>query len=1000
MSALPAQLLSDAAVGADDSVAVQLEALSLARSQRAALTRRWIDCFLQQYGLHTAEGLALLTLAEAYLRVSDGATAAALIREKLTDGDWRSHRRASDSWRVNALTRLLMAAHAMVSAVPPAAHLLRPAVAVSMQLLGRQFVFGPDIRRALRRARGRELRGFGFSYDMLGEAARTDADARRYLQAYHAAVDAVGAQADRRGSSNRNDGISVKLSALDCRYEPLQRAHSVPALIAAVTELARAARERNIGLTIDAEEHDRLEMSQAVIDAVACDARLAGWDGLGFAVQAYLRAAPGVIDWAESLGRRSGLRLTVRLVKGAYWDGEIERAQQLSLAQFPVHTRKCMTDVSYLACARRLLAAQALLPAFATHNARTVATILHWAHGRRDLEFQRLHGMGAGLYEPLLRQGRARCRVYAPVGGYAELLPYLVRRILENGANAGFVYQLAHPDVSDEQLVLDPVTQCRRAAALESEAIVAPKDLFPGRGNSAGFDFADSAATSALLERMARHWQQPQRAAAVIDGVDQPGAAAEVANPADPSRRAGTVALATPAQLTRALELARRAQTQWQALGVEARARCLTRTADLLERDRELLMALAVREAGKTVLDALAEVREAVDFCRYYAQQARTLVREASLPGPTGERNELGWAPRGVFGCISPWNFPLAIFLGQVAAALVTGNAVMAKPAPQTPLIAHRAVRLLLEAGVPGAVLAFLPGDDSLGAALVGSARLDGVVFTGSNGTARRIAQALLADESRPIVPLIAETGGLNAMLVDSTALIERVVGDVLASAFQSAGQRCSALRLLCLQEEIAPAVLPMLTGAMARLRIGDPAQADIDVGPVIDAAARRQLEAYVAGQAPGQVLYRCALPAGLAGHFVAPTLISLAKIEDLRQEVFGPVLHVATWRSGELERTVERINASGYGLTMGLQTRLSRHIELVRRRARVGNLYVNRSMIGAVVGSQPFGGEGLSGTGPKAGGPHYLMRFMTERAVSIDTTAAGGNVELLRGAQ
>ena len=998
MSALPEIL--DAAELGTEAEAVEREALALARSQRAALSHRWIDRFLQQYGLHTAEGLALLTLAEAYLRIPDPATAGELIAEKLTDGNWRSHRGESDSWRINALTRALMLARDLLAAAPSLAPLLRPGVALSMQMLGRQFVFGRTIGQALRRARQHEHRGFGFSYDMLGEAARTDADARRFQDAYHEAIVTVGARADRRGSSSRNDGISVKLSALHCRYEPLQRAHAVPELIEAVTVLARAACERNIALTIDAEEHERLEMSLAVIEAVAGDSRLRGWDGLGVAVQAYLRRAPQLIDWAADLAHRSGLRLTVRLVKGAYWDAEIERAQQLGLPQFPVLTRKCLTDASYLACARRLLGANGLTPAFATHNARTVATLLQWAAGRRDLEFQRLHGMGAGLYEPLLRAGRVRCRVYAPVGGYAELLPYLVRRILENGANAGFIYQLANPAIDEHQLVLDPVTQCRRASALESEHIVAPQSLFPDRKNSAGFDFSDAVATAALLSRLTRCWERPQRAAPLIGGREHAGPESPQFDPARRTRAVGTVVQATPAHLAQAFEQAERAQPAWAGLEVGARADCLVRTAELLERDRDALIALAVREAGKNLVDALAEVREAVDFCRYYAAQARRIVQPALLPGPSGERNELVWAPRGIFACISPWNFPLAIFLGQIAAALVTGNAVIAKPAPQTPLIAQRAAQLLLEAGVPAGVLAFLPGDDALGAALVSDRRLGGVVFTGSNGTARRIAQTLLADAARPLVPLIAETGGLNAMLVDSTALLERAVGDVLASAFQSAGQRCSALRLLCLQEDIVPAMLPMLTGAMARLRLGDPGEVDTDVGPVIDAAARQQIEDYVAALPREQVLYRCPIPQGLDGHFVAPALVRLPRIEDLRQEVFGPVLHVVSWRAGELEQTVEHINASGYGLTMGLQTRLARHIELVRRAARVGNLYVNRTMIGAVVGSQPFGGEGLSGTGPKAGGPHYLTRFMTERAVSIDTTAAGGNVELLRAAE
>jgi RHH-type proline utilization regulon transcriptional repressor/proline dehydrogenase/delta 1-pyrroline-5-carboxylate dehydrogenase len=985
-------MFSDAVTGEREAAAVQ----------RAALAHRWIDRFLQEYGIQSAEGLALLTLAEAYLRVPDAATAAQLIAEKFKDGDWRSHRGASPSWRVNALTRCLILARWLLEqpGASVVARLLRPWVASSMQILGRQFVFGRDIQQALRRASGRTLRPFAFSYDMLGESARTGADAQRYLAAYRDAIAAVGRQADTGVDSSCNDGISVKLSALNCRYEPLQREHALADLIASVSALARAARARNIGLTIDAEENERLEMSMAVIAAVAADPHLKGWDGFGFAVQAYQRRAPGIIDWAEQLAARCDLRLTVRLVKGAYWDVEIQRAQQMSLPQFPVYTRKCATDVSYLACARRLLAAKGLFPAFATHNAHTVATVLQWAGGRGKFEFQRLHGMGAGLYEDLIRDSDVRCRIYAPVGGYAELLPYLVRRILENSANAGFVYQLATASISDESLLLDPVTLLQRAPALENEAIVAPKALYPERSNSSGIDFSDPAETRALLARMSECWAREQHAAPLVGGRPVPGNAVALRDPARVERLAGMVVAAAAADLAPAFELALRAQPKWAAMSVDLRAQCLLRTADLLERERALLMALAVREAGKSIADALAEVREAVDFCRYYAVQARHLMQPLSLPGPTGELNELRWAARGIFACISPWNFPLAIFLGQVTAALVTGNAVIAKPAPQTPLIAAAAVRLLFEAGVPPEVLAFLPGDDSVGAALIADSRLAGVVFTGSNGTARRIARTLLADERRPIVPLIAETGGLNAMLVDSTALLERAVEDVMTSAFQSAGQRCSALRLLCLQEDIAAATLHMLMGAMATLRIGDPSNLDTDVGPVIDAGAKQALEDYVASLAPQQILYRCALPASLAaGYFVAPTLVRLEKIEDLRQEVFGPVLHVVTWRAGELEHTIDRINASGYGLTMGLQTRLTQHIEQTRRRARVGNLYVNRSMIGAVVGSQPFGGEGLSGTGPKAGGPQYLTRFMTERAVSIDTTAAGGNVQLMREA-
>jgi RHH-type transcriptional regulator, proline utilization regulon repressor / proline dehydrogenase / delta 1-pyrroline-5-carboxylate dehydrogenase len=1009
VSPVQAQLLDGVALDGPEAAAVAAIAARLTQSQRAAVSRRWLDRLLQEYGIQTAGGVALLTLAEAYLRVPDAASAAELIAEKLLEGDWAAHQGASSSAMVNLLTRGLMVARALVRTAPAAAHLLRPAVALSMQLLGRQFVFGRDIEQALHRAAGSGVRAFCFSYDMLGESARTDADARRYLEAYSQAVDAVGRAATptptpptpaSSGSSAAGDGISVKLSALNCRYEPLQHQHVVPELTEAVITLARAARARNIGLTIDAEEYERLEMSLRVIDGVAADPALRGWDGLGFAVQAYQRRALSVIDWAEELSLRRGLRLTVRLVKGAYWDLEIQRAQQQSVGEFPVYTRKSATDVSYLACARRLLAAKGLSPAFATHNARTVATILQWSRGRSDVEFQRLHGMGVGLYERLIAETQLRCRIYAPVGGYAELLPYLVRRILENGANAGFIFQLANPLIDDQRLLLDPLMQLQRGANWESEAIVVPKHLYPERNNSSGIDLGERAQTDDLLARMRESGEREQRAEPLIGGQAISGDAVAVRDPADHSRTAGLVVRASSAHLMQALEQAQQAQPAWADSEVAVRSDCLMRAADLLEREGAQLMALAVREAGKTFTDALAEVREAVDFCRYYALQARQLMRVEALPGPTGERNEWRWSARGTFACISPWNFPLAIFIGQVAGALVTGNAVIAKPAPQTPLIAAAAVRLLLEAGVPPKVIAFLPGEDELGAELVAERRIAGVAFTGSNATARRIARALLADESRPLVPLIAETGGLNAMLVDSTALPEQVVGDILSSAFQSAGQRCSALRLLCLQQEIAPALLEMLTGAMARLRIGDPGQIDTDIGPVIDANARQSLTDYLASLAPGQVLYRCPLPVGLErGNFFAPTLVRLTQIEDLRREVFGPVLHVATWRAGELERTVDRINASGYGLTMGLQTRLSRHIEQVRRRARVGNLYVNRPMIGAVVGSQPFGGEGLSGTGPKAGGPQYLTRFMTERALSIDTTAAGGNVQLMRDA-
>jgi RHH-type proline utilization regulon transcriptional repressor/proline dehydrogenase/delta 1-pyrroline-5-carboxylate dehydrogenase len=994
-----AALLAAASSQPRDAQAIHDRAAQLVRAQRAALSQRWIDCVLQQYSIGTPEGLALLTLAEAYLRIPDRGTALELLAEKLAAGDWSAHRGASSHWQVNAATRALMLARAWLGAEPVRrARLLRPLVSVTLYALAGHFIFGRDIDHALARSRRGDLRQYRYSFDMLGESACTQADADRYRSAYERAIARVGARPHAGAGIGERDGISVKLSALYPRYEPLQRAHAVPQLAQILSELACAAAACNIGLTIDAEQSERLEMSLDILARVAGDRRLRGWEGLGIAVQAYHVRAAAVIERIAELARTSAQRLSVRLVKGAYWDIEIKRAQELGLAEFPVYTLKAATDVSYLACARRLLAEPRLYAAFATHNAHSVASILQWCGARRDFEFQRLHGMGAGLYEPLIADEAVRCRVYAPVGHYAQLLPYLVRRILENGANAGFVHRLAQSSMLDESLLSDPVTAVQAARWPHDEAIVKPLNLFAERRNSAGIDFSDVVETERLREALAASWAQSWQAAPIIGGRECAGAAVPVRDPAALERTIGTVVQGTAGQVREAFDRAQAAQPDWAARSPGERASCLERAADLLEREREALMGLAIREAGKTVTDALAEVREAVDYCRYYAAQARGTLAPLALPGPTGELNALHWAARGIFACISPWNFPLAIFLGQISAALVTGNAVIAKPAPQTPLIAAAAVRLLLQAGIPPEVMALLPGGDELGAAITAEPRLAGVAFTGSLQSARRIARSLLTDEGRPLVPLIAETGGLNAMIVDSSALLERAIGDAMVSAFQSAGQRCSALRLLCLQEDIAEPALQLLTGAMALLRVGDPMQFDTDVGPVIDALAQEALESYVSGLSAAQLLYRCTLPGECAGgHYVAPTLVRLQRIEDLREEVFGPVLHVVTWRAGELEETLARINASGYGLTMGLQTRLGQHTELLRREAHAGNLYVNRSMIGAVVGAQPFGGEGLSGTGPKAGGPHYLARFMTERTVSIDTTAAGGNIALLR---
>jgi RHH-type proline utilization regulon transcriptional repressor/proline dehydrogenase/delta 1-pyrroline-5-carboxylate dehydrogenase len=954
---------------------VLTQASDLLARLRAPGQAGWVDQFLRQYSLSSEEGAALLGLAEAYLRVPDAATADALIRDKLGRADWRAHLAETDSVIVKSATLGLILAQSLSQAQSgtlkglmarmgePA---IRVAVASAMQMMGEAFVLGRDIEEALRRADRGANKRFRYSFDMLGEGARTAADATAYQDSYVAAVRAVGAApagADVFGA----DSVSVKLSALHPRYEPFQADRAVPELTGRLIELARIAREADVGLTVDAEESERLDMSLSIIEGAARDPSLRGWDGLGMAIQAYQRRAPAVIDWAGALARDTHRRLMVRLVKGAYWDSEIKRAQERGLADYPVFTRKTGTDVSYLACARAMLADESLYPAFATHNALTVATVLEWAGNRDDFEFQRLHGMGDGLYESLMSSRDLAVRVYAPVGGYRDLLAYLVRRLLENGANTSFVHQIADRAISDEDLLADPVERALALGLSSHPAILPPLELYgPSRRNAAGLDLSDNTVVAPLRADMVRALSVPRE-----------------------------VTPATPADVAAALDLAVKGQGPWNAVGHAARAECLERLGDLLERDRAAVMALLTAEAGKTITDALSEVREAVDFCRYYAREARRWAGAEKLPGPTGELNELRLEGRGVFACISPWNFPLAIFLGQVMAALAMGNAVVAKPAPQTPLIAATTVRLAFEAGVPREVLHLMPGGADIGAALIADRRVAGVAFTGSTASARRIARTLLDDESRPLVPLIAETGGINAMLVDSTALPEQVVADVIISAFGSAGQRCSALRLLCLHEEIAEGVIHMLTGAMAELVVGDPADLATDVGPVIDAAAKSAIAAHVSRWRE-RVVFETELPAGLDGHFVPPTLIRVDAVEDLDREVFGPILHVVTWKSGALEDTLSRITAQGYGLTLGVHSRIAGVADAVRAKAKVGNLYVNRSMIGAVVGVQPFGGEGLSGTGPKAGGPHYLPRFAVERAYTLDTTSAGGNASLL----
>ncbi|MFZ5792087.1 MAG: bifunctional proline dehydrogenase/L-glutamate gamma-semialdehyde dehydrogenase PutA [Pseudomonadota bacterium] len=1013
------QLLPAASLPADmlDRIAVRARALvQEVRARRVG--QGGLDAFLHEYELSSREGVVLMCLAEALLRIPDAETADRLIKDKLADADWEKHLGSSDSLFVNASTWALMLTGRVIrlerdgnqdlagvlkrlvsrSGEP----VIRQAVVQAMRILGRQFVMGRNIEEALERARALERKGFRYSYDMLGEAARTMADAERYDRAYQQAIRAIGAAAQGKGPIEA-PGISVKLSALHPRYEFAKAGRVVRELVPRLVNLAKMAKEAGIGFTVDAEEAERLDLSLDIIEAISGDPALKGWNGFGLAIQAYQKRAFDLIDWLADLARRHQRRLMVRLVKGAYWDSEIKQSQERGLPGYPVFTRKASTDVSYIACARKLLAEPACFyPQFATHNAHTLAAVLELAGNSTDFEFQRLHGMGDALYEevaPPEKIGRA-VRIYAPVGSHEDLLAYLVRRLLENGANTSFVNRIIDEKAPIEALIADPATQVRRLAQKPHPRIPLPADLFgPERRNSQGIDLTDPAALVPLARAMGSAAQEPQQAAPIVGGRMRNGAARAVLNPADPRQAVGQVSEAGPAEIDEALARATRAHAAWDATPAETRARCLERAADLMEANRAGLMALAVREAGKTIPDALAEVREAVDFCRYYAARARAdFAQPIALPGPTGERNEIRLQGRGVFACISPWNFPLAIFTGQVAAALAAGNCVVAKPAEQTPLIAAAAARLLHQAGVPGDVLHLLPGDgETVGAPLMADLRVAGVAFTGSTEVARAINRSL-AGRDGPIAPLIAETGGQNAMIVDSSALPEQVVRDVLISAFQSAGQRCSALRVLFVQQDIAPKLERMLAGAMAELTVGDPAWLETDVGPVIDADAKAMLEAHAARMArEGELLYEVALAKDVPpGHFFAPRAFAIDSLSRLTREVFGPILHVVRWRADRLDQVIDAVNATGYGLTLGVHSRIDATQKRICERVRAGNAYVNRNMIGAVVGVQPFGGEGLSGTGPKAGGPRYLHRFAVERTLAVDTTAAGGNATLL----
>ncbi|WP_138468601.1 bifunctional proline dehydrogenase/L-glutamate gamma-semialdehyde dehydrogenase PutA [Poseidonocella sp. HB161398] len=958
------RLVREAALSETTRKAASVRAAGLVRRIREGSRPGVMEQFLAEYGLSTREGVALMCLAEAMLRVPDAMTIDALIEDKIAPSDWSRHMGHAASPLVNASTWALMLTGKVLDDEAPGMAgvlrgavrrlgepVIRTAVGRAMREMGRQFVLGQTIDKALERAKGLESKGYTYSYDMLGEAAMTDLDARRYAKSYADAIAAI-ATACTKGSVETNPGISIKLSALHPRYELAKDERVMAELVPVVRDLARAAKAAGMGLNIDAEEQARLVLSLRVIEAVLSDPELAGWDGFGVVVQAYGKRASATIDWLYGLAARLDRRIMVRLVKGAYWDTEMKLAQVEGLDDFPLFTSKTATDVSYIANAKRLLGyADRIYPQFATHNAHTVAAILEMAEGQR-FEFQRLHGMGERLHDIVLKDSGGRCRIYAPVGAHRDLLAYLVRRLLENGANSSFVHQIVDENVRPEEIAADPFDALATAKA--PSGLVAPQAIFgEGRVNAKGFDLTDED-TLARIE-MARGAALPD--AGPLTLRPGTGTAVAVTNPATGE----TVAQVTEADaetVARAIEDA----AIWDA-PVAERAEVLRKAADLYEAEFGPIFAVLAREAGKTMSDAVGELREAVDFLRYYASEA-----EAQDP-----------QPRGVITAISPWNFPLAIFTGQIAAALATGAAVLAKPAEQTPLIAAIAVRLLHRAGVPAAALQLLPGQgDTVGRALTSDPRIKGVIFTGSTETARLIRRAM-SEHMEPGTPLIAETGGMNAMIVDSTALPEQAVRDIVASAFRSAGQRCSALRCLYVQEDIAPSLIEMIEGAMDELTVGDPWHLATDVGPVIDEEAQSGILAHIAAaKKAGRVLHALEAPAGC---FVPPTLIKVNGIGDIEREIFGPVLHVATFKGADVEKVVAAVNATGYGLTFGLHSRIDTRVQEIADLVAAGNIYVNRNQIGAVVGSQPFGGEGLSGTGPKAGGPFYLQRIAAPAA-------------------
>ena len=998
-----------------DDKARQLVAVVREKQQ----SRSGLDAFLREYDLSSQEGVVLMCIAEALLRIPDTATADRLIRDKIAEGDWEHHLGHSHSLWVNASTWGLMLTGRLVApesdltgdlsrvlkrlVARSGEPVIRRALEQAMRILGQQFVMGQTIELALERTATDAFADYRFSFDMLGEAALTRADADRYFRSYRQAVDAIGRDNPDHSNVYAANSISIKLSALHPRFEYSQRERVLNELTPKVLVLAEACRNVGIGLTIDAEEADRLTLTLEIFEKVIRHRELDGWNGCGLAIQAYQKRAIPVIEWLADLARQIGRRIPIRLVKGAYWDTEIKRAQEQGLDGYPVFARKEATDVSYLACATTLLdAGDIFYPQFATHNAHTAAAIIEMAGGRtNEFEFQRLHGMGEDLHaEITAARKNYRCRIYAPVGDYQDLLPYLVRRLLENGANTSFVNRIANEEIAPEEVITDPLAQLDTGTYLTPAHIPLPVHIFGNqRLNSRGCNLADESALWDLAASMNDAMDETRQAQPIINGKHLAGDALDIVNPADHRKLVGRVINADKTAVDDALEVTLKAFPTWNATRVEERAQYLGRAAELFEKHRAELVSLCISEGGKSIGDAVAEVREAVDYCRYYAMVAlNTFAEPQALRGPTGESNELTLHGRGVFVCISPWNFPLAIFVGQISAALVAGNTVIAKPAEQTPLIAARAIELLHQAGIPAAALNFVTGPGEIvGAQLCADPRVSGVAFTGSTEVAWSINRALAGREA-PVASLIAETGGQNVMIVDSSALTEQVVRDAIRSAFNSAGQRCSALRVVYIQEEVAQKTIAVLSGAMAELRIGEPSLLATDIGPVIDQDALDGLKEHVARmESEATLICRLPLPPETAnGTYLAPHAFELESLRQLDREVFGPVLHVIRFRRDRLDEIIADINATGYGLTLGIHSRIDETVGYIRDHARVGNIYVNRDMIGAAVGVQPFGGQGLSGTGPKAGGPHYLQRFSTECTFTVNTAAIGGNAALL----